>query len=150
MVQAGKPVEIIFENNDLMPHNFVVPNRARWKRSARWPRRPRPTRAPARGITCRTRRNVASEPAVAAARNPESQLRRPDKPGIYPYVCTYPGHWRRMYGAIYVVADLDEYLADPEGYMAKHPLQDRGSTVEVHRPRKEWKFEELAAVGRTD
>ncbi len=24
VVKAGKPVEIIFENNDLMPHNFVV------------------------------------------------------------------------------------------------------------------------------
>ena len=24
VVQAGKPVEIVFENNDLMPHNFVV------------------------------------------------------------------------------------------------------------------------------
>ena len=23
----------------------------------------------------------------------------PTQPGVYPYVCTYPGHWRRMYGA---------------------------------------------------
>ena len=38
----------------------------------------------------------------------------PSEPGIYPYVCTYPGHWRRMYGALYVVADLDAYLANPE------------------------------------
>ena len=27
----------------------------------------------------------------------------PTEPGVYPYVCTYPGHWRRMYGALYVV-----------------------------------------------
>jgi hypothetical protein len=46
----------------------------------------------------------------------------PTRPGVYPYVCTYPGHWRRMYGALYVVEDLDEYLADPEAYLAAHPL----------------------------
>ena len=53
VVKAGKPVEIVFENNDLMPHNFVIDAaRARWRRSARSPRR-RP-RSPARwsGTTC--------------------------------------------------------------------------------------------------
>ena len=24
IVQAGKPVEILFENSDMMPHNFVI------------------------------------------------------------------------------------------------------------------------------
>ena len=46
----------------------------------------------------------------------------PSQPGIYPYVCTYPGHWRRMFGALYVVEDLDDYLADPEGYLARNSL----------------------------
>ena len=69
----------------------------------------------------------------------------PSKPGIYPYVCTYPGHWRRMYGALYVVEDLDEYLADAEGYLAKHPLPVADELLKFNRPRKEWKLEELAA-----
>ena len=43
----------------------------------------------------------------------------PNEPGIYPYVCTYPGHWRRMYGALYVVKDLSEYQANPQAYLAK-------------------------------
>ncbi|MEZ6147441.1 MAG: plastocyanin/azurin family copper-binding protein [Planctomycetaceae bacterium] len=30
----------------------------------------------------------------------------PAEPGVYPYVCTYPGHWRRMHGALYIVEDL--------------------------------------------
>ena len=42
----------------------------------------------------------------------------PTEPGVYPYVCTYPGHWRRMYGAMYVVDDLEGYLADPAAYLA--------------------------------
>ena len=36
----------------------------------------------------------------------------PSTPGIYPYVCTYPGHWRRMFGAMYVVENLEEYAPD--------------------------------------
>ena len=28
-VEAGKPVEIVFDNVDIMPHNFVVTARAR-------------------------------------------------------------------------------------------------------------------------
>jgi putative heme-binding domain-containing protein len=68
----------------------------------------------------------------------------PSAPGVYPYVCTYPGHYRRMYGALYVVADLDEYLADAEGYLAKHPLPVKDELLKFNRPRKEWKLEELS------
>jgi putative heme-binding domain-containing protein len=69
----------------------------------------------------------------------------PAEPGVYPYVCTYPGHWRRMYGAMYVVADLDEYLANPEDYLAKHPLPIKDELLKYTRPRTEWKFDELKA-----
>jgi putative heme-binding domain-containing protein len=68
----------------------------------------------------------------------------PKQPGVYPYVCTYPGHWRRMFGALYVVADLDEYLTDAEGYLARHPLPISDPLLKFNRPRKEWKYEELA------
>src|SRR2546421_6912802 len=67
----------------------------------------------------------------------------PTQPGIYPYVCTYPGHWRRMYGAMYVVADLEEYLANPEAYLAKNPLPIKDDLLKFNRPRTEWKFADL-------
>jgi len=70
----------------------------------------------------------------------------PTKPGVYPYVCTYPGHWRRMYGALYVVEDLEGYLADPEGYLVKNPLPAKDDLLKFNRPRTEWKYEELAAA----
>src|SRR5262249_15973873 len=67
------------------------------------------------------------------------------------FVCTYPGHWRRMFGAMYVVADLDQYLADPEVYLARHPLPAVDDLLKYNRPRKEWKYEELAgAVAHLD
>src|SRR5262249_41898314 len=70
----------------------------------------------------------------------------PSKPGVYPYVCTYPGHWRRMHGALYVVGDLEEYQANPEAYLAKRPLPIADELLKFNRPRTEWKYEELAPV----
>ena len=49
-----------------------------------------------------------------------------------------------MYGALYVVEDLDEYLAAPEAYLAAHPLPVADELLKFNRPRTEWKFEELA------
>jgi putative heme-binding domain-containing protein len=75
----------------------------------------------------------------------------PTAPGVYPYVCTYPGHWRRMYGALYVVEDLDDYLSDPESYLAQHPLPIVDELLKSNRPRKEWTLADLAAdVERLD
>ena len=70
----------------------------------------------------------------------------PTKPGVYPFVCTYPGHWRRMYGAMYVVDDLDEYLADPTAYVAKNPLPIADDLLKFTRPRTEWKFDDLSSA----
>src|SRR6185369_12437896 len=35
----------------------------------------------------------------------------PADPGDYPFVCTFPGHWRRMVGTLAVVNDVEAYLA---------------------------------------
>ena len=51
---------------------------------------------------------------------------------------------------MYVVEDLDEYLADPEGYLAEHPLPIADELLKFKRPRKEWKFEDLASSVERD
>jgi azurin len=37
----------------------------------------------------------------------------PAKPGDYNFVCTFPGHWVRMYGVMLVVPSLDGFEAKP-------------------------------------
>ena len=37
----------------------------------------------------------------------------PKKPGEYIFVCTFPGHWVRMYGVMLVVDNLDAWDAKP-------------------------------------
>src|SRR5262249_26723290 len=54
----------------------------------------------------------------------------PEEPGEYPFVCTFPGHWRRMSGRMVVVKDVDAYLA---------------SQAAAQEPKyTEWKLEDLA------
>ena len=46
--------------------------------------------------------------------------------------------------SVYVVADLEDYLADAEGYLAKHPMVAVDPLLKSNRPRKEWTLDELA------
>jgi putative heme-binding domain-containing protein len=144
VVKAGRPVEILFENTDLMPHNWVLT---------------KPGALEEVGLLAESTATQpgalehhyvpASNKIILASRllQPRASQRlsftAPTEPGVYPFVCTYPGHWRRMYGAMYVVTDLDQYLAEPESYLAKHPLPAVDELLKLNRPRKEWKVEEL-------
>ncbi len=145
VVEAGKPAEIIFENTDLMPHNLVLVQPGALEEIG--------TLAEAEATQpCALERHYvpSSKKVLLASRllQPrESQklsFTAPKQPGVYAYVCTYPGHWRRMFGAMYVVADVDEYLADPEGYLVRNPLPIADELLKFNRPRKEWKLEDLA------
>ena len=40
---------------------------------------------------------------IGSARTHKLQFYAPEKPGNYPYICTYPGHWRAMKGVMKVV-----------------------------------------------
>ncbi len=146
VVKAGKPVEIFFDNNDLMPHNFVVTQPGSLEEigtlaetTAAQPG------ALERGYVPQSNKILLKSKLLQPRDSEKLSWKAPVQPGVYPYVCTYPGHWRRMYGALYVVEDLDDYLADPEGYLSKHPLPIVDELLKLVRPRKEWKFEELAS-----
>jgi putative heme-binding domain-containing protein len=147
VVQAGKPIEIVFENNDLMPHNFVVTRPGALEEIGVLAE----STATQAGALERHYVPVSNKVLVSSRLLPPRDSQKlsfvaPPQPGIYPYVCTYPGHWRRMYGALYVVADLDEYLAGAETYLAKNRLPIADELLKFNRPRKEWKLEELAAA----
>jgi putative heme-binding domain-containing protein len=144
VVKAGKPVEVLFENTDLMPHNFVITQPGALEEigtlaesTATQPGALERNYVPASG------KILFSSKLLPPRESQRLALTAPTKPGVYPYVCTYPGHWRRMYGSLYVVADLDGYLADPEGYLVRHPLPVVDELLKFNRPRKEWTLSEL-------
>jgi putative heme-binding domain-containing protein len=144
VVKAGKPAEILFENTDLMPHNFAVtqPGALEEVGTLAEATATQPGAADRQYVPPSDKILFASKliPPRGSQRVP---FTAPTVPGVYPFVCTYPGHWRRMYGALYVVADLDGYLADPEGYLARNPLPPADDLLKFNRPRKEWTLAEL-------
>jgi putative heme-binding domain-containing protein len=144
VVRAGKPVEILFDNNDLMPHNLVIVQPGALEEIGKL------AEATATEPGALARHYVPNSKKILVAgrllqpRDSERlSFTAPAKPGVYPIVCTYPGHWMRMYGALYVVEDLEEYLGDPEGYLAKNPLKIADELLKFNRPRKEWKYDDL-------
>jgi putative heme-binding domain-containing protein len=143
-VQAGKPVEIVLENTDLMPHNFVlVQPGALEEIGMLGEAQTTEPGAAERQYVPKSAKIIAASRLLQSRESQTLSLTAPKEPGVYPYVCTYPGHWRRMFGAMYVVADLDEYRADPERYLAAHPLPVRDPLLKFNRPRKEWALAEL-------
>ena len=146
VVQAGKAVEIVFENNDLMPHNFVVTRPGGLEEVGMLAESTATDPGSLqRQYVPQTDKVIFASRLLQPRETQKLSLTAPGHVGVYPYVCTYPGHWRRMYGSLYVVEDLDEYLADPEGYLAAHPVSIHDVLLRSNRPRKEWKLEDLTA-----
>ncbi len=144
-VRAGKPVEFVFENSDLMPHNFVIAQSGSLEEigmsaeeTAQQPG------AADRNYVPQSTKILLASTLLQPRASEKLSFVAPTQPGVYPYVCTYPGHWRRMYGALYVVDDLDAYLENPESYLASHPLEIKDALLKDRRPRTEWKFDDLA------
>jgi putative heme-binding domain-containing protein len=142
---AGKPVEILFENPDLMPHNLVILRPGALEEvgllaesTAQQPD------AIARQYVPPSDKIMLASRMLAGRQSQRISFTAPTQPGVYPFVCTFPGHWRRMYGALYVVDDLDGYLAAPEDYLAAHPLSIDDKLLADRRPRTAWTFDDLA------
>ena len=103
VVPAGKSVVLLFENPDLMPHNVVIvkPGSAQRVGEA--------ADAMAR-LTDGFERNFVPDspdvlfhtPLVNAGQRFRLTFKAPDQPGQYPFLCSFPGHWRVMQGVLTV------------------------------------------------
>jgi len=145
IVQAGKPVEFRFSNSDHMPHNlaFVLPGALEEvgvlaENTARDPD------AKARGYIPKSDKILLASKLLEPGQNQSLLFNVPKKLGIYPYVCTYPGHWRRMYGALYVVDNVEEYLKNPEEYAKAHSMEVKDELLKFVARNTEWKYDDLA------
>ena len=112
-VPAGKTVVIVLENPDAMQHNLVVIKPKSTERVGKL--------ADAM-ITAKDGAEKNYVPgssdilAATALVNPGQTVRltfkAPDVPGEYPFICTFPGHWRIMNGVMTVIkADAKAGLA---------------------------------------
>jgi putative membrane-bound dehydrogenase-like protein len=135
-VEAGRQVQIVFDNEDIMPHNLVITKPGSLRSVAEagaaagqdggYQKKPYVPKSPdvlfATGM-------------VPAFANEKLTFAAPKEPGEYPYVCTYPQHWLRMYGVMVVVKDMEEWNANPT--KPKDPIGSNRSLV------KNWTVEDL-------
>lgn len=112
VVEAGKPVAIMLLNEDAMPHNLVVvtPGAMEEIGNAAEKMPPEPD-AQGRHYTPDSPKVLHASKLVEPGQQTKLSFVAPDPPGDYPYVCTFPGHWRRMNGTLAVVQDVEAYLA---------------------------------------
>lgn len=144
VVQAGKPVEFRFTNSDNMEHNFVIVQPGALADVGEAAERTgRDPDAKARHYVPVSDKILLSSQSLDKGKSQAIAFDAPTTPGVYPYVCTYPGHWRRMFGALYVVPDLEQYQANPEKYLAANPLPFKDELLKYTSRNTEWKFEDL-------
>ena len=143
-VQAGKPVLFVLENADAMPHNFVITKPGQMQSIGEQAEKEAQNPAFAKqGFVPKSSEILVASGLMQPQASQKITFNVPTEPGVYPYVCTYPGHWMRMFGAMYVVDDLEGYLADPATYLAAHPLPIKDNLLKDRRPRTEWTLADL-------
>ncbi|MEZ6087861.1 MAG: plastocyanin/azurin family copper-binding protein [Pirellulaceae bacterium] len=113
-VEAGRDVQIVLVNEDLMPHNLVITTPGSLKEVAEL------GSAMSSEPGASGKMHVPDSPKVLFATSMVQAHQRealtftaPTEPGEYPFVCTFPRHWMRMYGVMVVVEDLDAWLKNP-------------------------------------
>ena len=103
-VKAGETIEVVLLNPDIMPHNLVIAAlgtldsvgakaEAMASQAGRVPEELRARRLRKRWYLTK----LISQGALARLR-----ITAPAAPGNYPYLCSFPGHWRVMNGIMEV------------------------------------------------
>ncbi|ERJ58951.1 plastocyanin/azurin family copper-binding protein [Sphingobacterium paucimobilis] len=100
-VKPGAPVELVFTNTDDMDHNLLILNPGQREKVVQ--------KAMDLGVDALRKNYVPNDPDILwhtpilhDGQSKTLHFKAPDKEGVYPYVCTLPGHGFVMYGAMYV------------------------------------------------
>jgi azurin len=114
VVEAGKPFEIIVENLDAMPHNFLIVDGGTRQAVAESVQTSRPDKLDKKGrayVPEKDKRVHEATKLIESGQKETIRWTAPNREGEYEYVCTFPGHWMLMWGRLIVTNDVDAYLA---------------------------------------
>ena len=117
IVKSGQPVKVVFSNPDATDHNLLLvrPNTLgdvgmAANEMARDPKNANSDFIPASQADS----ILQATPMIGPTRDAKVHVLRfkaPQEPGIYPYLCTFPGHWVVMRGEMVVVNDMEDIEA---------------------------------------
>jgi putative heme-binding domain-containing protein len=138
VVTPGQPIKLVFTNPDATDHNlvFVTPGSLEAVGMAANNMARDPQFANSDFIPAEEEEKILRHtPMIGPTRKNKIHVLRfkaPRRPGVYPYVCTFPGHWIVMKGNM-VVAETE---ADAKLLLAEARKESRFV--------RDWKVEDLA------
>jgi azurin len=102
-IKAGAKVRLIFENPDLMLHNFLITSPgAADEIGALADQLAAQPDGLAKAYRPDSPKVLHATPLIQPGQKAELSFTAPNTPGSYPYLCTFPGHWRIMRGILIV------------------------------------------------
>lgn len=111
---AGEQIEISLENIDEMPHNLVLIESGSLDAFGQLVDKFLETPAAAdMEYVPDSRYVLGATEMLDPGEKGIIRLKVPDKPGDYPFICTFPGHWRMMQGVLKVSPRGSYVSADP-------------------------------------
>ncbi|HRO44271.1 PVC-type heme-binding CxxCH protein [Agriterribacter sp.] len=103
-VKAGAEVALIFENADGMPHNVVIIKPGSSEKVGKAAEAMAAQKdGYEKSFVPQMPEVLFATPLVNSGENFRLDFTVPDKPGDYPFICSFPGHWQTMKGVIKVV-----------------------------------------------
>jgi azurin len=108
-VPAGRPVVITFRNPDALDHNLVIAEPGHMEEVGRMANDMAGTPdAYERDFIPDTEHVLWYTDLIGADRQDQVSFVAPDDPGDYPYLCTFPNHWRTMKGTMTVTNEISD------------------------------------------
>jgi len=137
--ESGQPVKLVFTNPDATDHNLVIvqPGAAEEVGTASNEMAKDPKNASSDFIPSEKKHLIIqATPLIGPSRKAKVfvlRFKAPEKPGIYPYICTFPGHWVVMNGEMFVVngqvTEADLLSSKPAQTMHEWKLTDFDADV---------------------
>ncbi len=100
-VEAGERVKLVFRNTDDLMHNLLIVQPGTVEPVAKTAMN-MGVEGQERGYVPRSENVLYHTSLLEPETNEAIYFRAPEEPGEYPYVCTFPGHWRTMQGILRV------------------------------------------------
>lgn len=103
-VKTGQPVKLVFTNPDITAHNLlIVEPGALEEIGMAGNEMAKSPEGLEKGFIPESKKIQHHTRLLNQGERQILRFKAPDKPGIYPYLCTFPGHWVIMKGEMHVV-----------------------------------------------
>lgn len=104
-VYAGDTVSIVFVNPDVAPHNFLLITPGSLKLiGGVADKMVRMGTGEDDNYVPKMKEILFAAPVLEPKKTTKFEFKAPAEPGLYPYICTFPGHWKTMNGVLTVLA----------------------------------------------